>query len=189
MTALTNKIQSARTKKRHLDILRNLDTPEVGKILDLSCGDGAFLKLVHDKNTSLELYGVDVSGEAIEKARLNNDFGIFQQTDVKILPFQDSFFDIIFCTMSLHHYQSADAVFPEINRTLKPGGSFYLTDVIPKNKFTQRVSNFVGCYEPYHFEKFYTFEDLQKLTKNYEKKREKRISLFPRIFTIEFVKI
>ena len=53
----------------------------------------------------------------------------------------------------------------EANRILNSSGTIYLMDLFPKNKISQILYNLRGCNEDYHFERYYTLEELKKLTR------------------------
>src|SRR5690606_23185388 len=70
-----------------------------GRILDLCCGDGIWSKGIQHVNPDLELFGVDISQGAIEKARklVDADEQHFIVADAESqLPFEDNFFSLIF---------------------------------------------------------------------------------------------
>jgi len=80
-------------------IKKYLTLPVSGRILDLCCGDGIWSKGMQNVNPNLELYGIDVSKGAIEKARklLRVDKGHFIIGNAETaLPFRDGCFDLVF---------------------------------------------------------------------------------------------
>ncbi len=77
----------------------NVVLPRKGRILDLCCGDGIWSRGFQLINSSLELYGVDISQGGINKAidLLNSDEGHFVTCDAESdLPFEAGHFDLIF---------------------------------------------------------------------------------------------
>src|SRR3989344_3931760 len=64
-----------------------------GKVLDVSCGTGEFLRELAKKKKKITLYGIDLSSHMIAKARTKLGKKINMQTaDVHQLPFpEDSF--------------------------------------------------------------------------------------------------
>lgn len=144
-------------------LLDAIELPQQGSLLDVSCGSGAFLERAGELYPELNLYGVDVSAEAVTEAQENNPQVSLNQSPAEQMPFSDRMFDIVVCAMSLHHYHNPETVLKEINRIVRQGGQFYLMDIIAPNKPLQIVYNIVGCHEPYHFEKFYTYSEIQLL--------------------------
>lgn len=53
---------------------------------------------------------------------------IFVQGSAAPLRFADEQFDVVFNTFSFLHYLEPELVFAEIDRVLRPGGTFYLVD-------------------------------------------------------------
>lgn len=48
--------------------------------------------------------------------------------DSEALPFPDNAFDVVYCNDSFHHYPAPQNVLREVNRVLKPGGTFLMGD-------------------------------------------------------------
>jgi ubiquinone/menaquinone biosynthesis C-methylase UbiE len=134
-------------------------------ILDCSCSDGQFLNRIHKISPTSILFGIDLSNEAIKKAKTNFPYAHFSKENAERLSFNDSTFNFAFSIMSLHHYQNLDIFLQEMYRILKSNGTLYIVDVIPKNAWNQKNYNWLGCSEPYHFEKYYTVQDLVAIVK------------------------
>jgi len=97
------------------------------KILDLGCGNGRFSEIVGNK---ADYYGVDVSEKLIKIAKEKYLDGKFTVSESLILPFENNFFDKVFCLAVLHHIPSKKFrkdFLREIKRVLKPGGKLILT--------------------------------------------------------------
>ena len=97
--------------------------------LDVGCGTGELLRLVHAERKTAKLYGVDLSEEMISAARTK--LGIAAElrvADSEKLPFKDSVFDLVTCTFSFHHYPSPRAVLREIRRVLSQQGKLIVAD-------------------------------------------------------------
>jgi ubiquinone/menaquinone biosynthesis C-methylase UbiE len=188
---LINSIKTKRGLKRNTALSRLLDIPQNGRVLDVSCGTGELLKVLSEKSASVELYGSDISKVAIEQASKNVPKAKFINSASDNLPFEPQFFDVIICAMALHHYKAPDKIMAELSRTIKNGGTLYLLDVTPAGPFTQRVYNFFGCYEKYHFEKFYTQADIAGLTlaQNFSFIKETPLNNIPRLRLLEFKKL
>ena len=66
---------SAFEKERLLDLIRELDLPAQGKALDFGCGRGIFTQVFRQALPGWEIFGCDISTEAIAFAK-NNSPGI-----------------------------------------------------------------------------------------------------------------
>ena len=95
--------------------------------LDLGCGTGEMLKLILQKDPHKELCGIDLSEEmlAVAKSKLSEQVKLLLG-DSEALPFPDNAFDVVYCNDSFHHYPAPQNVLREVNRVLKPGGTFLI---------------------------------------------------------------
>lgn len=176
--------KESRSRKRNEKLLKFITLPDAGKILDLSCGDGTLLAAIHRLKPNLELFGTDISNQSL------NPKIVFQVSKADHIPHPDETFDVLICSMSLHHYKSISSVLVEIQRVLKTGGKLYIMDIMPKNSLFQKFYNLIGCYEPYHFEKFYTQQELSDLMPKFNLKILKGfpIAIVPRSKLMELAK-
>ncbi len=152
-------------KIRHKAVIKRFYLPPNTSILDTSCQDGTFLKVLLEKNPKrgLKVFGVDINTKDITKAQTLIPEGTFMITDNKTLPHQDQTFDIAITSMTLHHMSNPIMSLSEIKRVLKNDGSIYIVDIIIKNRLLYKILNFIKCPEPYHFEKFYSLSEAQDL--------------------------
>lgn len=110
-------------------ILQRLSEISYQTALDLGCGTGELMKLILRQDNTKTLYGIDLSGEMLKAAK--NKLGQTATVilgDSEQLPFADNFFDVVYCNDSFHHYPAPDKVLCEINRVLKPRGTFVMCD-------------------------------------------------------------
>ncbi len=100
-----------------------------GKVLDVSCGTGEFLRKLATKKKT-ELYGTDISSQMIAKAqkKLGNHVQL-KKADVHNLPFQDNYFDYVVSTEAFHHYYDQQRALQEMKRVLRKGGKAIIIDV------------------------------------------------------------
>ncbi|KKU86472.1 MAG: hypothetical protein A2667_03365 [Candidatus Wildermuthbacteria bacterium RIFCSPHIGHO2_01_FULL_47_27] len=94
-----------------------------GRLLDIGCGTGA-LTVEFGGHV---LYGVDISEESVKIAQGRGIDAIALDIDEEKLPFEDNFFDIIFCGEVVEHIFDPDHLLDEIYRVLKPGGIAVIT--------------------------------------------------------------
>lgn len=90
------------------------------KILDVACGKGLFLKVA--KKRGLEIFGLDISNVAINKAKEIIKGGNFMAGSAEEMPYQDEEFDYITCLGSLEHFSRPEKGAQEISRVLKKDG-------------------------------------------------------------------
>jgi len=98
-----------------------------GRVLDIGCAYGYLLKRF-EKN--FDLYGLDVSEYAIEKARKKIPGANLLVRDIeKKLPYPDNYFDIILMIDILEHIRKEKhfEILAEVRRCLKGGGVLYVS--------------------------------------------------------------
>ena len=92
-------------------------------VLDLGCGEGgsrsAFLQL----DAAVEWRGVDIEDSPEVNSRTDAIEGISAFDGVN-LPYQDDYFDIIYCHQVLEHVAFPHELMKEVARVLRPGGAF-----------------------------------------------------------------
>lgn len=176
---------------RHNIIIRKIKISNQGNVLDLSCADGKFLNRLYRLKPNLNFFGIDISKDAIENGKRDLPFINFNVGNAEKLDFENETLDYIFSIMSLHHYEESQKVFEESERVLRINGILYLVDIIPKFNLTQKILNYYGCSEPYHFEKYYSISDLETILKllGLSIVSNKTISLIPRIRILELKKV
>ena len=112
-------------------IIEKLRPLHGGRILDVACGFGDFLKLLTDSfHDFTEAVGIDRLDRADEAARRNPDRRLqFRRMDAEHIEYDDAHFDTVAIRHSLHHLTHPDVVFAEMARVLKPGGLFVFGEV------------------------------------------------------------
>jgi SAM-dependent methyltransferase len=94
-----------------------------GAILDLGCSSGSFLESL--KNSSWELFGVEISPTMAKRAEVRTGAKVFEG-DILDAPFPPESFDAITCFHNLEHVYHPRQVLEKVSGWLKPGGVFYL---------------------------------------------------------------
>lgn len=112
-------------------IVRHMQLPERGKLLDVSSGSGEVVRLTASRN--LNVTGVDISESAARSAHRNLQAipAIQQRTAFGVssgeaLPFPDASFDIVTNIGSLEHFLDPAQGVREMARVLSPQGKAYV---------------------------------------------------------------
>ena len=124
-------------------------TPEATSLLDLGCGAGNFtLRLLQQGASLEEISLVDLSLPMLQRAsqRISLAYEIVPttvQTDLRSFHFEENRYDIVLAGAVLHHLRGDDQwqeIFEKIYRSLRPGGSFWIFDLLRYNHpETQRM--------------------------------------------------
>jgi SAM-dependent methyltransferase len=109
-----------------------------GSLLDVGCGEMPYRSCLHE---SVAYTGIDVPQASAFAMRGSDRVVAFDGTSI---PFPDGSFHNVLCTEVLEHAEDPIRLIAEIERVLKPGGSFLGT--VP---FSARVH-----YAPYDFHRF-----------------------------------
>ncbi|HJY64860.1 MAG TPA: methyltransferase domain-containing protein [Ignavibacteria bacterium] len=117
---------------------RTLDAASVAvddHVLDVGCGTGSLVIAAKRRvGQSGSVNGVDASGEMISYAKKKaSSCGLSVSFDVaaaQTLPFPDGMFDVVLCSLALHHIPEGDRsdALAEMRRVLKPGGKVLILE-------------------------------------------------------------
>lgn len=117
---------SSPTSFRLKQSLRALcNVPAGGRVLELGCGAGQFIRTIKKIRPELECYGCDISESAINLARKENDGVTYALNESAKLPYADNFFEAVLIYDVLEHVEDVDAILSEIKRVLKIDGVLY----------------------------------------------------------------
>jgi SAM-dependent methyltransferase len=113
-----------------LDVVRRLAGPGPGCCLDLGCGTGFHLPLLHALGWTPT--GIDLSGDQLRLARERaGELAELVQADASDLPFADGAFDLVFSAFTHTDIDEFAVAAAEGTRVLRPGGRFVYVGVHP----------------------------------------------------------
>jgi tRNA (cmo5U34)-methyltransferase len=112
--------------------------PHATELLDIGCGAGNYTLKMLSKVPNLNCVLNDLSMPMLQKAKervapQTKGTVTLIQDDMRNLDLPDNHFDIILAAATLHHLRDDDdweLMFNKFYKTLKPGGSFWISDLI-----------------------------------------------------------
>jgi 2-polyprenyl-3-methyl-5-hydroxy-6-metoxy-1,4-benzoquinol methylase len=141
----------------------------INKLLDVGCGRGT---LAHFISQNFELYGIDISENAIFEA--NKVYSHAEQIDLdkEELPYDNNFFDFAVALDVLEHVYDPLALIRKIHKVLRYSGKLvlstpnilyekYLKDLIRLRRFP-KTSDDPFPYDGGHIH-FFTYRDVYKI--------------------------
>ncbi|PIR54674.1 hypothetical protein COU74_05295 [Candidatus Peregrinibacteria bacterium CG10_big_fil_rev_8_21_14_0_10_36_19] len=100
------------------------------KVLDVGCGTG---RIIHDLHMAgAEVCAVDLSDAMLKITKKKFPMIETAQADIRKLPFENESFDMVVATFLLVHLDKLEEAFDEVNRVLKVGGEFIVTNINQK---------------------------------------------------------
>ncbi len=98
--------------------------PEKARFLDVGCGTGYVMSKAKNE-LNCECYGIDPNPGSQGAGKYDTDFtsGMkIMKAEAEELPFEDCFFDVVFCSHVLEHVADEKKSLEEMKRVLKPNG-------------------------------------------------------------------
>lgn len=99
-------------------VLREIDKTKEIKIVDVGCGNGDMLRFISDfgvkNNYNFKLIGIDANAFTINHAKnLTAQYQNieFQTEDIFDKPFSELKYDIVLCTLTLHHFKENEIMY------------------------------------------------------------------------------
>lgn len=118
-----------------LDFTEQLGITEDTRCLDIGCGIGGPARVIADK-FGCEVTGIDLTAEYIDVANALSDWvGLagqlsFDQGSALDLPYENEVFDTAYMLHVGMNIEKKERLAEEVTRTLKPGGTFGIYDVM-----------------------------------------------------------
>lgn len=102
------------------------------RIVDVGCGTGRLLTLLHQRFPDADLIGVDPAEGMIREARrrfIGEPAVRLEIALARALPLEDGSADAVTSSVSFHHWDDQAASLREIARVLRGGGRLLLADI------------------------------------------------------------
>jgi ubiquinone/menaquinone biosynthesis C-methylase UbiE len=109
------------------------EVPRPAAILDVGSGTGRLLQAAESIFPDATLQGVDAAVEMVKEAEASLPASSriqFRLATAEQLPFREGQFDLVFSTMTFHHWADQARGISEVSRVLAPGGRWLLADFI-----------------------------------------------------------
>ncbi len=126
--------------------------PRGGTVIDLGCGPGTVLRLIHDKRPDLTLIGADIDPAIIriaEKQAGGKNIQ-FYVASIDEVPFEPQSAEIVISSLVFHHLDEPvkRRAFEQIRRILRPDGIFLLCDFsVPKRPWLIPIASAILAIE------------------------------------------
>ena len=122
------------------------EIPEGARVLDLGCGDGTLLKLLHEQK-KVSGFGVEISDECVRKKKKKGVYCYQADIDEGLSDYRDNSFDYVILNQTIQNTKRPDYVIKEVLRIGKkaivsfPNFGYYRTRSYLMFKGTMPVSN------------------------------------------------
>lgn len=113
-------------------------TPAATRLLDIGCGAGNYALRLLQEIPGLDVDLVDLSqpmlDRAVERVGAATTGAVRAiQADIRDLALEAGRYDVVVTAAALHHLRAEaewEAVFHDVRQSLRPGGSFWLSDLV-----------------------------------------------------------
>lgn len=114
---------------KSLDYLINNLAPTQLKVMDVACGPANISKYLLDRNSALEIAGIDLSENMISLAKKNIPTGNFQLKDARDILSLDLKFDLIISGFCFPYLTKEEVIqfISDASKCLNAGGYLYLS--------------------------------------------------------------
>jgi len=150
-----------------------------GKLLEIGPGPSYISIEIAKRLPNVEIIGLEISDTMIEMSTINaREHGVSEKItlkkgDASKIPFEDSTFDFVITSGSLHHWKKPDQVINEIYRVLKSECTALVSDLrkdAPKEKikeFSNKINSKLMRWGLNHsFREGYKVKQIEKIIKS-----------------------
>ena len=173
---ITTLIMNFQNQKQYKAVVKNIDIQKTDTILDIGFGNGFLIRKLSKQNPQ-KIYGIDISQDILKVATKKNRKKIEQGkiqlllADVHSMPLANASIDKAYTVNTVYFWKDVHQVFSEIQRVLKPGGTFF-NALYLKNFLEQLPVTRQGYAK-------YTAEQIEKITANTGLKVEQILEIQP----------
>ncbi len=129
------------------NIKKQLESIAGGKILDVATQGGSFIRTLVDLLLDYDSFiGIDISREKWDDTRFSDHPVQFLEMNAELLEFNDSSFDTVSISHSLHHLTSIEKVLAEMERVLRPNGYFILQEMFRDEPQSEAQKSDILCH-------------------------------------------
>lgn len=129
LNSLLDRVGDVALRRRAKWLITELNPKNGENILDVGCGDGYYLYILSNLNSTLQLTGVDFDPNALKSAKKNmsRNIKLVRADLMKKLPFPNDFFDGIIMSEVMEHLPNDIKCMKEVRRVLKKNGRLVLS--------------------------------------------------------------
>lgn len=113
--------------KKVLEVINQINRNNTSRILDMGCGDGTFTQSIMKALNPQQTYGIDISPVASKKASQLEIDSKALDIDNDNLPFENNYFDFIYCGGLIELVCEPDHLLEELHRVLSSDGFLIIT--------------------------------------------------------------
>ncbi len=95
------------------------------RVLDVGCGKGRYLRVLHEAYPGAEIHGVDLSAKMLRSCPPG---AVSKVGNMLNLEYPDEYFDCVYAVESLEHAVRVEPAIRDMVRILKPGGKIMIVD-------------------------------------------------------------
>jgi 2-polyprenyl-3-methyl-5-hydroxy-6-metoxy-1,4-benzoquinol methylase len=96
-----------------------------GRLLDIGCGTGNFLKVVKHYFPQWTPYGIDINQNNIKFCKQNVN-AVFKLSSIEKIIFSDKYFSVVTCIDIIEHVNDFNKALKEISRVLSNNGILFI---------------------------------------------------------------
>lgn len=148
------------------ETLKRINLAGANEILDVGCGTGELLYVIHQQNPDIQLKGIDISPEMLKVAESKlGSAAELQVGAASALPFDTNSIDMVMTISSFHYWPEPESCLTELRRVLKPGGRLIITDWCDDYLICKICDIFLRIFNNAHY-KTYSLSDCKSLLRN-----------------------